>query len=304
MLVFKKMKDMLGPPSLKVRIHKELACYDEARDHKIVHASDLTKEDEFCPREFALADLLKVKRKGQFLSTSLMTTFDSGDAISDLVRTKWAVRHAIGTWECIYCGIKHKFTKRPKVCGENGCGSTSFRYHEESFWSNSCGAVGNLDMLADLNEPKHRVVEIKTIDKDFFKELVAPLAEHRLRTNLYLRMVEDSSHPCKNHINTKEGIILYVCRGFGIKDDTMEKLGIKGDNFSPFKEYFVQRDDSETQDSWDKASELKAFRENKKEKGKAFMPEGVCATGLTKRAKVCNCVKACFGGQYPVGGSV
>lgn len=283
-------------PSLKLRIHKRLAGWEEARCHKTLHASDMTKDYGFCPREFALLDVTKVKPKGQFIGTSLRTTFDMGEALHDLLRESWGLKESVGTWRCFRCGVRHPFCKRPVTCGVEGCKSKLFSYKEETFFSQSTGAVGNIDMLVDLEEPLLRMVEIKSIDKDQYKELIAPLAEHSLRTNLYMRFIEDSSHPHKHKINLKEAIVFYVCKGFGTKDDSLAKADIKDAGFSPFKEFWVKRNDDQTQDIWTKAEVLHTFR-----KGGGKMPQGICVNGLCKRAQSCVMVKPCWSGQYPAG---
>lgn len=288
-------------PSLKMAIHKRLAGWEDARSHKTLHASDLTKEDrQFCPREFALLDATKMKKKGEFIGTALMCTFHLGEAMHDLLRENWGLNESVGTWECLRCGARHKFQKKPKVCTMEAspgtkCGGKHFKYHEETFRSLSTGAVGNMDMILDLGEPKFRACEIKSIKADDFKTLVAPLSEHRLRTNLYMRMIEDSDHPQKHKINTQEALVFYICKGFGNKDESIAEAGIKDSGFSPFKEFWVQRDDTATEEAWKLAMSLHKFRQGGK------MPQGICPNGLIKRAQICSAVKPCWSGQYPAG---
>ena len=297
---FIKMFSQEAKPSLKFNIHRRLSGWEEARSKTLIHASDLTKEHGFCPREIALLTITKKKQKGSFIGTSLRTTFDMGEALHDLLREKWGLHEAVGTWRCLRCGTLHKFCKKPSTCLHpylnQECGNKVFSYKEETFHVDSIGGVGNMDMLVDLGESKLRVVEIKSIDKDQFKALEAPLAEHKWRTNLYMRMIEQSTHPNKTAINCTEGLVFYICKGFGVKDESLSKAGIKDGGFSPFKEFWVKRDDSTTQDIWMKAELLHQFRV-----GDGKMPKGICPTGLCKRAQECPAVQACFSGQYPGG---
>jgi hypothetical protein len=283
-------------PSLKMNIHKRLPEYDNGRSHKVLHASDMTKDEEFCAREYALMDVVKAKKKGQFLGTSMKMTFDLGDAIHDLVREKWALGESIGSWYCFKCGSVHPFQKRPSKCGYQGCPGKHFKYREEMFMSQDHGATGSIDMLADFGEPLLRIVEIKSIDKDQFKELVGPKAEHKWRTSLYLRLIENSSHPNKKRINLQEGLVFYVVKGYGVKDETLKAEGLKDTAFTPFKEYWVQRDDNSTNGIWQRAIDLYDFRKNG-----AGMPQGICTQAFCKRAQSCSMHVPCWSGKYPAG---
>lgn len=295
MITIKKMKKTAAP-SLKMNMHKRIPRYDNARSHKVLHASDMTRDIEFCPREFALQDVTKFKKKGQFLGTSQVITFDMGDAIHDMVRENWALPESIGTWACVVCKTRHPFQKKPISCGWEGCKSKVFRYEEEVFISQSHGATGSIDMIADLGQSKYVIVEIKSIDKDQFKDLLGPKAEHKWRTNLYLRMIANSNHHHKHKIDLSRGLILYVVKGYGIKDVTLKEHGIKDMAFSPFKEFWVSRDDNDTDAIWERATSLYDFRVNN-----GPMPAGICATAFCKRAQSCELNKQCWSGNFPSG---
>jgi hypothetical protein len=281
--------------SLKGLLHSEIAGFENARCHKTLHASDVTREEkEFCPREFALMDMTGKKPKGQFIGTSLRTTFDSGDALSDLVREKWLRRHAVGSWRCLKCGVIHSFCLVPTKCGIENCNSRLFKYKEEVFINPVTGLSGSLDLLVAFPKvPLLFMVEVKTIDKDQFKELLVPKAEHRTRTNLYLRLIENSLHPKKHRINTSKAAVLYVCRGFGVKDTTLHGLGVKDAAFTPFKDYWVKRDDEETDYLWGRAAQLQIFRKH------GIIPGRICPSFMCKRAQGCNMTHECFTDQYP-----
>lgn len=120
---------------------------------------------------------------------------------------------AVGHWKCTACGKVHQFCKRPGKC-EN-CGCKGFKPEEVRFQSAISGASCGVDMLVQLGGPKLFPVELKTMIKDQFAELVAPLQEHRLRTNLYLRLISESEQPWSNLVSTEEARVLYVCKGGG-----------------------------------------------------------------------------------------
>lgn len=292
---FKKAADVIKP-SLVEELHRKMAVWEKARSHKRVHASDLTKPEGFCPRQYALLDVTKKKRKDQFIGTSLQHTFQTGRSLQQDLNERWAEDMAVGIWKCLYCGKEHGFCKRPATCAKCGAPARCLQYEEENFFHPS-GYSGSIDQLTDLGEPKLRVTEVKTMKADEFKTLLAPLAEHRLRTNLYLRTVAESDHPFKSRINTQEGLILYICKGFGFKADWVKDKGLKDSPFSPFKEFWVERDDEATAKYLGKAEVLRDYRT-----AGAGIPSGSCNNSFCGRAKSCPVRQDCWSGDHPAGG--
>lgn len=289
------LKSLKKQPSIKFLIHKELAGWEKARNDGVVHASDLMKDLEFCPREWALRRETGVKPKDQFIGTALKVTFAHGRDVEHHIRNDWLRPYVVGNWRCDVCGHKHDvFGKYPKV----NCPSCNFKrweYMETNFVSPHTGITGGIDCLVDVNEPKHRILEIKTMDKDEFKKLVAPLAEHKARTSLYLRLADESHLDESSKVNTKEAHIIYVSKSYGFKDESLSEAGIKDSPFSPFKEFVIQRDDSLTENVLIRARVVHLFHQDKA----IGMPCGICTNGLEKRAQQCSAVKACWNGQHP-----
>jgi len=280
-------------PSIKLMLHSRLAAYEEARDPSIIHASDLMKEKEYCPREWALYDLTKTKPQGQFIGTALRATFAHGRDMEARLRNDWLGDVIVGRWDCSVCHHLHPaFGKKPKVDCQF-CKHYRWEYYETRFHCKTSGISGGIDAIVDVGQMKHRILEIKSIDKDQFKELVAPLAEHRFRTSLYLRLAEESELDSSNSVNVQEAHILYVSKSFGFKDTSMAEAGIKDAPFSPFKEFIVSRDDSLVATSVNKATALTVARTA------GGVPCGVCVNALTKRAQSCDAKKHCWSGQFP-----
>lgn len=264
-----------------------------------MHASEMWKksmygqDQGFCPREYALLDILRKKRPDEFLQTSSQVTFNLGNYVATMVIDAMAdIGKAVGHWKCSYCDKAYKFQKRPYKCSD--CDHDKFDYIECRFTSQETGISCGVDMLLVTVEGKHKIIEIKSIKDDAFKDLKAPLVEHRDRTNLYMRIVEDSKGRRKERINTEEAIVLYVSKaGFGCKDDTLGKEGITDGPFSPFKEFIVKRDDSITDKKWYFAKVLQEYRQ-----GKRGTPKGICGTRICDRAQHCPVVDECFSGKY------
>jgi hypothetical protein len=164
------------------------------------------------------------------------------------------------------------------------------------FTSAYSGASCGLDLGLDLGLGKLVPVEIKTIDKDEFKTLVAPLAEHRQRTALYLRIISESDEPAAKSFSTKQARVLYASKGgYGCKDPEPAQWGLY-DKFSPYKEFILDRNDEITETPTEKARQVHLFR-----KGEAGMPDGICPQSFCKRAKGCKVVKECWSGKFPAG---
>jgi len=288
----KKAKDFQPTDSLKFLLHSHLSGPEKERPLSTIHASDMTKPDGLCPRYYALHDALDRKPKDRWVSTSDLITWDMGRRLQDDIVHHFAdMGRAIGHWECMACKKTHQFCKRPAKC-EN-CGCRGFRPEEVRFKSAITGASCGVDMLVNLGGPKLFPVELKTMIKDQFADLLAPLQEHRLRTNLYLRIIAESDHPWSTLVSTDQARVLYVCKGGYKADPELGKWGLP-DKYSPFKEYTVKRDDTRTEEMQSRAKVVVDFRA-----GLVAMPCGVCKTAMVSRAKTCPVKKECFSGQFP-----
>ena len=288
----KKSKDLRPDSSLKYLLHSHLAGFEKARSLSVVHASDLTKSEGFCPRYYALHDVLDAQPSDNWVSTADRVTWDMGYSVQDAIVGYFSdMDRVVGHWDCASCGRRHEFCKKPSQC--LNCDCKSLHPAEVRFKSEKSGVSCGIDMLVDLGDGKLTCVEIKTIQKEKFGELLAPLAEHRLRTNLYLRILSESKSFWANEVHHDKAKVFYVCKG-GYKADP--KLGAWGlpETFSPVKEFDVGRNDSLTDKMQEQAKAVLDYRN-----GVGGMPCGICPTAFTKRAKSCSVVKACFSGDYP-----
>lgn len=278
----------------KVLLHEHLSSPQEGRGYSRVHASALTSSTEFCPRAYALSDLLPDIPVIEKLSTSERVTFQMGRDLEYNV-VNWLARlgRAICHWDCLGCRTIYEYSAFPGVCV--ACGSQNFKVREVRFKSKVSDVSCGVDLLYVIGDSKLVPYEIKTIDKDMFKSLVAPLAEHRLRTNLYLRLISESVKAVPNYsIHLDHGYILYVSKGgYGCADPSLTIHGIS-EKFSPFKEFRVSRDDSETDILVSMGMVVKNFRNRS-----IGMPQGVCSTSLCKRALACPYKIPCFSGDFP-----
>lgn len=296
-MTFATLAALAAPPvSIKMLLHARLAGYEEPRPHFPLRASDLlSSRGEFCPREHAFMDMGLAKKKAEFIGTALRMTFNHGRFMEEKIRNDYLADLVVGQWECAQCNCLHPtFGKRPTVSCTK-CGAYKrWLYQEPRFADPVSGVSGGIDFLLDTGATKAMIVEIKTMAPDDFKVLAAPLAEHKWRTALYLKLASDSQWSASERVNTNEARILYVTKSFGFKDETMKAAGLKDAPFSPFKEFTVKRDDTLLEVPLRKAIVLKKWRDDQK-----GMPCGVCSNGLTKRAQSCPAVAPCWSGKHP-----
>lgn len=267
-------------------LKKRLSGYRPARGYGTIHASEVTKSD-FCARRVALSDVTGLKPKDQYLSTALAATFDLGNVVADVVKESWLDGAAVGNWKCNTCKAERTFTKKPPACtsGQN----CAWKYVEMCFVSNTYGVSGAVDVLVDLGEEKLVVYELKIMAADEFDKIKAPLAEHRIRTVLYLYLISDSSVVYKSHINTEKAGVLYVSRGYGRKNE-------EHDEILPFKEFFEDSNLLTIKPALENALKVKQWRDHKR------MPRGICAQQDCKIAQKCHVSTACFSGKFPADG--
>lgn len=284
----KKVSEATDHLLIKEMLHHRLGGTEPARGQERIHASDLTKEDPpYCPREVRLRELEKVKRRDPFFPVATHVTFDEGRDKQKRLNEDWLVDVMWGDWVCVACGERHEFCQKPEVYKAKNDHLHVWQYEEPRIIDAVSQAAGGIDALVDVGKKKLRMVECKIMKADNFKDLLAPLSEHRVRTRLYLRLIAGSDQEFAKRINTKVAHVLYIMRGHGIKQDD-------GRGISPFKEFIVERDDTEIQHYLGMAHALTLSRGQDD-----LYPCGICATQMETRATKCQMAKACFSAKYP-----
>ena len=265
---------------VKDLIQREVGGYEKARSGEQIHASDLTNDVEYCPRQIRLMELLKKKPKDRWIPSVLRMTFDDGTAKQWQINNVYLRKYMVGDWLCTWCG--HEWWGLGRVdCPKGGCSSKWVTYDEPFFKDPISEAQGSIDGLVKFpGAEKFRMVEMKIMATSMFKNLKAPLAEHKLRTLLYLALISRSDHPHKNEIDTSKASVLYCLRGHGMKDEVGE--------ISPFKEFVVKRNDDAIEYLFDKALELTLAR------GGGPLPKQICPHQMCPRAEKCPVSKECF----------
>lgn len=252
------------------------------RGYKRTHASDLTKDD-FCPRMVCLVRKYKKPLPPQRIPKATQLTFDMGNHIADLVIHTWAKGKVIGDWKCRNCGTKLLWRKEPQH--HCHCGCKLWHYEEVRFKDLVSGATGGVDMFVELQPNRYTAVELKIMATEKFNDLVAPLAEHRLRTQLYLELIKFSDHPQKSVIIPDKAKVFYVSRGHGKKNG---KFGVV-----PFKEFDIKPDPQAVRPYRIDAVKIKVWEE------KGILPPRVCEFEICSQAKHCPVAAECFHKEQP-----
>lgn len=280
------MKAPLG--SLRDLLHDHISRVDEDRPPWNLHASSITYEDEpFCARYPVLMKYHGLKLPTQKVSTSMAVTWDWGRMVERRVIDWFGdIGIAWGDWQCEHRGCRkvHPWQYKPKLCV--ACGGAAFKYVESRATSTYSGASSGLDLLLRMPGRPHLVfAEVKSIDKEKFKELLAPLAEHRARTQLSLRNISEADNALiREQVDDQVAFVLYVSKGgYGVKTPKVEG------GFTPFKEWQITRNDGAIE-KYVEASRS-AFLALK---GEGPMPPRICGHFSDKRAQYCAALTKCF----------
>jgi hypothetical protein len=275
--------------SIVGRLLENLGGKRPGRSRSTIHASDITKPD-FCPRAWAFGDIEGKTATPEYLAPAMEATFNLGLMTAKTLIEQWAGDYAIGNWICIRCGEQRVMVSKPNT--HPGCHNSLvphiWEYKEVVIDAPEYGVSGSIDVLFDVGVPQVMITELKIKDKDLWESLKFPEPEHRLRTNLYMHLIANSTHPFKDRFNLHEARVLYVSRGYG-------KMNQEWNQVLPFKEYVIERDGGDLAGVLGRAKELNVFRNTK------VMPTGICPTAFDKYAKKCQSCKECFSGIWPAG---
>jgi len=287
-------------PSLISYIHQRISGYQKGRPLGVIHASDVTKPD-FCARRRALQAIERDEPKDEFLTTCQAKVFDEGRMYESQLREVWAADLAVGDWECGWCGGYHQLVRRPPACYH--CKRPApMVYKEMRFVSRVTGVSCGVDAFLLLpGKQKLTLVEAKTIASHTtqkgtptFSSLQSALAEHHARSSWYLKLIEESGSPLTQYIDLTEALIFYISKGYGETTPDLALIGVL-DKMTPFKEYWVRRDDQMSAAYDQKALPLGTFMRA------GVMPHRACTGQDDPRAKKCPKAVSCFSSVYPEG---
>jgi hypothetical protein len=280
---------------LRYHLHRTMCGPEGRRPLGVIHASDVTDQHrEFCGRERLVALLVGAAPKSEWVSTSQSLTYRIGRDVQDAVVSELG-RSGVGfaDWYCRSCGQKWRLAPMPKGCR---CGNPIITYEERRFASLKTKISGGIDAFARLGQALLTPVEVKTVMPDQFKALKMPLAEHEVRTKLYLKLIAESGDDDVQRIDVQEAKVLYVSKGgYGAAEPMVKEWKLGDDGYSPFKEFTVQRDDKVVAPYEAKVLEYLKHRQDR------TIPKPICAGPNVPRAMKCGVRDRCFSGAYPTG---
>lgn len=185
------------------------------------------------------------------------------------IHARWVCRcgqtEQEGLWEQLTCPV---------------CDQPVDRFRELALWDHDAKIVGNPDLMYDLpHSGNRRVVEIKSIAGQAYKELVAPVPDHVLQAHLYRRMLIGGDVVPDESVS-----VVYVSKEFTPR---------------PYKEFTVPitREISETLDGlWERAYRIKEWKQARAEGRRPPLPPRLeaCSRPDTGKAKGCDQCSACF----------
>lgn len=214
-LNFKNLKELKEPgdPAVLTAELVELSTDTEVQQIGRPRASSLY---DACMRMHVIGTKEIIEMK-QYVSLKQRLTYGIGNAVHWWVQNKpflFGDRRR-GWWKCRACGTIIYFGPPPHMtCPYCGAKSEAIVYKEHaiSLWGDY-PVTGHIDLFFERVSDVLTVAEIKTIDKDWFKELVAPLIEHEWQLNTYLwTCPQDGKLP--QNIYPKKGYLIYISKGF------------------------------------------------------------------------------------------
>lgn len=259
--------------------------------------TDQTLEKEYCPRESALCYGHDLDPGWRWINTATRLTFDMGWFLQHSV-TENLLKYAVGDWHCKVCDKTWR-----GGAGLCSCGAAP-TYQEMHFRSPISGVTGSLDLVLHLGHTKPVIIEIKSLEKDAFKELAMPTIDHRLRVVGYLHLLRECAETdlwISENIELEFGYVLYVSKGFG--KYFPKKEGGVNEKFSPFQEYAIKAEGNPlntVKEKFDRALEYWKWRGDAGEhlEGKP-LPARIfnCGHKECKRANKCPAQAKCWEGD-------
>lgn len=239
------------------------------------HVSDLLHK---CPRALAYSRLSGLNEVASVTSEGESLVFAIGRAIQEHFTARLIERapEAVysNAWSCACGGLTEIGTKqavldRGRVC--RVCGRQADRYQELLLVNGGLNLSGSVDLTLELHR-KLYLVEVKSIKKDSWKELVRPLPIHILQIVFYWWLARE----CGLEVHDKVSVI-YV-----------SKEAVRG---APYKEFSFRADTHVGRlEPYIREAELLAIA---RVRGKP-LPTRVCPSIDSTQAKACPHALVCF----------
>jgi hypothetical protein len=190
---------------------------DNDRRWDIIHPSELSHQDTFCPRAVYLRITGgPLEKKGKDFDFFQQNIFDEGHEIHH----KWQQRLRMatplfGNWECLVCGVVAKAKTEPVRSGCNGMYKHLWDYREITLDAEeSALLVGHADGGAWTT-----LAEIKSVGEGSVRIEEPEL--YRAANGDLKQLWKDITRPFKTHVNQTD-IYLWICKEMGYPFDAAE----------------------------------------------------------------------------------
>lgn len=255
-----------------------LRCSTRYQNHLRVgehlHVSDLIGK---CVRMFALLDKFSLAPPVEFLADGQTITFAIGDAIHDFVKKKFIENYSEAVWAVWSCacgktkeGPGFLRDRKQRVCTH--CGLPVDQHNEPGMLDGEHPVSGAPDLILWIEECKaFLIVEIKSIAKKGFDELLRPVPDHKVQVSYYWRLLKQAGMPLLDVTS-----ILYVTKEWTMKN--------------PYKEFLIEQPQETMLEPY--VEDAKSFGTYKKTG--ELPPRLLCPTVDAPAAKKCPVVMQCF----------
>jgi hypothetical protein len=241
-----------------------------------LHVSDLLGK---CVRMVALSDRYNIDLTGEPVYDSHGVMYEIGHAVQRYTTNKLRrvkPKELYGRWSC-YCGETEETTTFDKAnnieCST--CKHTLTEYNELRFFNEEYKIVGSVDITLLLQNAFY-FVEVKSVKKEVFQELIRPQPDHVMQATFYWWLALQNKVPVYDKVS-----ILYINKSFEFR--------------TPFKEFQIDPRDYVSRLS-DYLEEAKALVESRKSKQNP-LPAKICPNPDSPQAKKCQTCAVCFGVQ-------
>lgn len=242
------------------------------KEYPYVHVSSL---EDFCARRSSLL-ILHSKNIHKNITGGHRVTFAQGRAIESFVLESLfdvlGKDRFVGSWSCS-CG-HHKSTGLWNDSKCEKCGHGLENYKEYSLVSDEYNIVGNPDFIYIGPKGNGVIGEIKSMNKEQFSSLTAPLPEHLRQATKYYFLAKNKKVKVSKYIH-----FIYVQKEW--------KFG------SPYKTFEIDASEEKYEKLFNEAVEDVKPVKNFIETG--LLPERIlCKSPMGSIAKQCSVVNECF----------
>lgn len=194
--------------------YSDISCKVEMQPISNPRASSLY---DSCMRMHVIGSTMQIKQK-RFLNLHAKTTFGIGDGLHYQIQNTEMVfndKQRVGWWLCVACQTIRSFGifSKTKCKNCNALPSASIYFeHALSVYNNPVIVTGHPDLFISISNGLIRVVEIKSLKKDSYVNLVMPLIAHQWQIITYLMYCNKSTTTLPVKIDEDLGYILYVAK--------------------------------------------------------------------------------------------